>query len=90
MFILKEVKVLCFDTLLQVLILKIVKGGFFELLLQVFILKGLEGWREVKEGKEVKEVKEENQAALRGERRAVGADWILANTGENSTGVSTG
>ena len=87
MFILKEVKALCFDTLLQVLILKIVKGGFFELFLQVFILKGLEGWREVKEGKQVKE---EDRAAPRGERRAVGADWILANTCENSMGMPTG
>ena len=90
MFILKGVKVLCFDTLLQVLILKIVKGGCFELLLQVFILKGLEGWWEVEDVKEVKEVKEDKRAALRCERRAVGADWILTNTGENSMGVSTG
>jgi hypothetical protein len=46
--------------------------------------------KEVKEVKEAKEVKEENRAGLRGESQVVRADWILANTGENSMGVSTG
>ena len=46
--------------------------------------------KEAKEVKEVEEVKEENRGALLGERQVVGADWILANTGENSMGVSTG
>ena len=39
MVILNVVKVICFDTLLQVLILKIVKVICFDTLLQVLILK---------------------------------------------------
>jgi hypothetical protein len=42
-FILKGVKVLCFDTLLQVLILKIVRGDFkriFQMLIQNDLARG--------------------------------------------------
>jgi hypothetical protein len=79
-FILKEVKVLCFDTLLQVFILKgLHEGGFGG---SKIVLVG-------RESAHPDQIETFPGKPTMGASRVAEADCSLANRGENSTAVRT-